>query len=154
MNNLNNERRVDKKNLHKKLAETIVSKLRDENFSSYLDAKEHARSITLNEYLSKPKKSGIDQNLEALQTERFMFLNGLTEEQLNALDKLILNLLDNSAFNFLREVEENICSQTSIGLTIENEKVENIQSEFLSGTLFGEYFLWVKEHSKFGTFQN
>jgi len=38
-------------------------------------------------------------------------------------------------------------------LTINGKKVENINTEFLSGTLFGEYFLWIEKNSKFGEFQ-
>lgn len=145
---------MNKRALHKKLAETVVSKLRDENYAGYLHLKNQACSVSPNDHFSDHTNSLTDDHLQKLHMERLNFIRSLNEEQLLALDKLVLNMLDNTAFNFLREIEENLHSDNSLGLTIANEKVETIQSEFLSGSLFGEYFLWIKEHSKYGTFQH
>jgi hypothetical protein len=78
----------------------------------------------------------------------------LNEEQLEILDRMMLNLIDNTAFNFLREVEENLDEDESIGLTINGVTVEEITQEFLSGTMFGEYFLWIEKNNKYGKFQH
>lgn len=77
----------------------------------------------------------------------------MTSKQIEQLDKLILSTLDSTAFNFLREVEENLMKDKSIGLTIENQEIEQLTKGLLSGTLFGEYFLWCEQKSKFGKFQ-
>lgn len=147
---------MDKELLHKKLAEIMVAKLRDENYDSYIKTKEHARSMSLTEYENTKKNPNLDQDLQKLRDERFKFLNSLNEEQIKVLDRLILGSLDNTAFNFLREMEENLCQCEGrpVGLTIDGKNLESIQDELLSGTLFGEYFLWVEENSKYGPFQH
>ena len=91
---------MDKELLHKKLAKTIVAKLRDENYDSYIKTKEHARSMSLTEYENTPKNPNLGPELQKLRDERFKFLNSLSEEQIKALDKLVLSSLDNTAFIF------------------------------------------------------
>ena len=66
---------------------------------------------------------------------------------------MILSTLDLTTFNFLREVQENLFEDNSIGLTIESQKIEELTKHLLSGTLFGEYFLWCEQKSKFGKYQ-
>lgn len=63
-------------------------------------------------------------------------------------------MLDNAAFNFLREIEENYIDNNSIGITFKEKEVENIYNQFLSGTFFGEYFLWLEKFSSYGKFQH
>jgi hypothetical protein len=78
----------------------------------------------------------------------------LTDTQKEQLDRLILKILDETAFGFLREVEESeLMNSRTIGFTYEGEDIEGIRDEFLSGTYFGEYFLWVKNFSKYGDVQ-
>ena len=103
--------------------------------------------------LNYQKKKNLLPEFQKLNDERFEFFNSLTEKQTETLNRIVLNILDSTAFNFLREVEENLDENKSIGMTINGKKVENISSELLSGTLFGEYFLWVEKNSKFGEFQ-
>jgi hypothetical protein len=132
----------------------IIKKLRDENFDFYLNQKEFANSLTKEDYYKKPRNLSYDPELQKNDDDRFEFLNGLNENQLKQLDKLILGLLDYTAFNFLREAEENLLRNKSIGFTIDGLKVENLTFELLSGTLFGEYLDWCEEKSKFGKYQH
>ena len=145
---------MDKKEYYERLGKILVSKLRDENFQYYLQLKEYAQSISLTEYLEKPRNPNYAPELQQIDDDRFKFLNSLDKEQSKALDQLILSLLDNTAFNFLREVEENLHQSSSVGITVDGLKVEEIQQELLSGTLFGEYLLWIDKNSKHGPFQH
>ena len=144
---------MDKKSSYKELAETVVAKLRDENYANYLATRNYARSMTLTEYLSLPRNPGYASEYQQRDDERFGLLNSLSAEQSDALDRLILSTLDNAAFNFLRKIEENKAEGKGVGLTIDGKNL-NIQDELQSGTLFGEYFLWVEENSKYGPFQH
>ncbi len=139
---------------YKKLGEILTRKLRDENYKTYLERKKYAKSISIEEYRQIPRNPNYSEEFKKLDDERFEFLNSLNDKQLRTLDKLMLNLLDETAFNFLREIEENLEENESIGLTIEGEKVEKMTNELLSGSLFGEYFLWIEENSKYGKFQH
>jgi hypothetical protein len=139
---------------YKKLGRILTQKLRDENYEAYLERKKYAKSMSIEEYEKLPKNPNYAPEFQKLDDERFEFLNSLNEEQLKILDRLMLNLLDDAAFNFLREIEENLDEDESIGLTIEGEKVEKITHEFLSGTMFGEYFLWIENNSKYGKYQH
>lgn len=131
----------------------LVKKLRDENYSNYLKQSNSARSITLNEYYSLPKNSEYDPKLQKIDDDRFEFMNSLNDKQKEQLDKLILKTLDEASFNFLREVEESFYDNKSIGLTYKGNLVEDIYNEFLSGTFFGEYFIWINKFSKYGEYQ-
>ncbi|WP_109436995.1 MULTISPECIES: hypothetical protein [Aquimarina] len=139
---------------YKELAEIIVRKLRDENFETFSKSMDFAKSISSEKYWKKPRNPNLDKELQKLQDERFDFLNRLSQKDSEILKRIILSVLDSSAFNFLREIEENLEENESIGLTINGEKVENITTELFSGTLFGEYFLWLEKNSKYGEFQN
>ena len=138
---------------YKELGEIIVKKLRDENFDYYIKNKDFGKSMSAKEYSELSKNPNLAPELQKLKDERFEFFNNLNEKQIETLNRLILNILDSTAFNFLREIEENLDYNESIGLTMNGEKVEEIIPEFLSGTLFGEYFLWIEKNSKFGGFQ-
>ncbi|WP_298545665.1 hypothetical protein [uncultured Aquimarina sp.] len=138
---------------HNELAEIIVKKLRDENFEQFLKSKDYAKSMSSEKYWKKPRNPNLDKELQKLLDERFDFLNRLSERDSGILERMILNILDSTAFNFLREIEENLEENKSIGLSINGEKVEKITTELLSGTLFGEYFLWLEKNSKYGNFQ-
>lgn len=141
---------MDKTLLYEEFGQVIVRKLRDENYAYYEYLREFGRSMTLEEFAKAPKKRQLAADLQQLEDERFEFFNGLNPSQLEVLNRLILHLLDGTAFNFLREVEENLDQKTSIGMTINGEKIEHLSSELLSGTLFGEYFLWLEKYSKYG----
>ena len=138
---------------YKELGEIIVKKFRDENFEYYVKNRDFGKSMSEKEYSELTRNPKIAPELQQLKDERFEFFNGLNEKQTEVLNRIILNVLDTSAFNFLREVEENLNEDKCIGLTINGKNVESITSEFLSGTLFGEYFLWTEKNSKFGKFQ-
>lgn len=137
---------------YNKLGEILVEKLRDESFTNYLELKNYVNSNLESNFKEKSKPNIIDE-LEKIENEREEFISSLNDKQQKALDKLILNILDTSAFNFLKEIEENLDDNNSIGLTINGKLIENITTQFLSGTLFGEYFLWLEKNSKYGKFQ-
>ncbi|NND77804.1 MAG: hypothetical protein HKN39_06440 [Flavobacteriales bacterium] len=139
---------------YKKLGQILSQKLRDENYKAYLERKEYAKSMSLEEYKQLPRNSNYAPGFQKLDDERFEFLNSLNEGQLEILDRMMLSLLDNTAFNFLREIEEYLDEDESIGITIDGVNVEKITQEFLSGTMFGEYFLWIENYSKYGKFQH
>ncbi|GAB1308546.1 hypothetical protein KH5_12290 [Urechidicola sp. KH5] len=138
---------------YKDLGEIIVRKLRDENFKYYEKNRDFGKSMSEKEYSELPRNPNLAPEFQKLKDERFEFFNGLNERQIEILNRLVLNILDSTAFNFLREIEENLNNNKSLGLTINGQEVENITTELLSGTLFGEYFLWTEKNSKFGEFQ-
>ncbi len=138
---------------HDDFGQKIVEKLRDENYSNYLKMADSIRKITLDDYNNLPKKEGYDPELQKIDDERFEFINGLSDQQKEQLDKLILMTLDATAFNFLREIEEGYFDNKSIGLLFQGGLLEEIYNEFLSGTFFGEYFLWIEKFSKYDKFQ-
>lgn len=138
---------------YKEIGEIIVKKLRDENFEYYIKNRDFGKSMSEKEYSELSRNPNLAPELQQLKDERFDFFNSLNEKQIGILNRLILNILDSTAFNFLREIEENLDYNKSIGLTVNGEKIEEIMPEFLSGTLFGEYFLWTEKNSKFGRFQ-
>lgn len=140
------------KNYHE-LGEIIVKKLRDENFERYAKNRDFGKSMTGKEYSELPRNPNLAPEFQELKDERFEFFNGLNERQTEILNRLVLNILDSTAFNLLREIEENLNRNKSLGITINGQEVEEITTEFLSGTLFGEYFLWTEKNSKFGEFQ-
>ena len=131
----------------------IVTKLRDENFEYYLSLREKADSMSIKEYYNLPRNPNYAPELQKIDDDRFELLNSLNEFQKQTLDKLILNILDFTSFNFLREVEENLDEDKSLGLTINGNKIEENTNHLLSGTLFGEYFLWCENLSKYGEYQ-
>ena len=139
---------------HDDFGRKIVEKLRDENYDNYLNQADSARKISLKEYHDLPKNEEYDPNLKKIEDERFEFINGLSDKQKEQLDKLILQTLDATAFNFLREIEEGLHDNKSIGLTFQGSSIAEIYNEFLSGTFFGEYFLWLEKFSKHGEFQH
>ena len=42
----------------------------------------------------------------------------------------------------------------SIGLIYKGKEISSIYNEFLSGTFFGEYFLWAENYSLYGKVQD
>lgn len=144
---------MDFSNNYNALGKILVQKLRDENYEYYLQMKEQAQSKTSEEYYNEPRNTNLDNVTQSLMDERFDLLNSLESKHIKTLDRLILNILDSTAFNMLREVEENLHEDKSLGLSINGEPVETLQMELLSGTLFGEYFLWLEKNSKHGEFQ-
>ncbi len=141
------------KNKYESFGKTLVKKLRDENYNSYLKQTDLARKISLKEYFDLPRNEEYDPKLQKIDDERFEFINGLNDKQKEQLDKLILKMLDETAFNFLREIEESYHFKESICLVFEGNSVGSIYNEFLSGTFFGEYFLWINQFSEYGEYQ-
>jgi len=131
----------------------IINKLRNEKYEFYLSQKDFSQSTTIEEYYQKPRNPNYDPESQKTDDERFEFFSGLSSIQIEQLDRLILSTLDSTAFNFLREVEENLLTDKSIGMTIEKHNIEQLTKELLSGTLFGEYFLWCEQKSRFGKYQ-
>lgn len=144
---------MEKSKNHKEFAEIIVRKLRDENFEYFKENMDFAQKMSSEEYAKIARNPNLNPELQKLEDERFDFLNRLSKSDSEVLSRLILNLLDSTTFNFLREIEENLGEESSIGMTINGQNIENITNEFLSGTLFGEYFLWLDQYSKNGRFQ-
>lgn len=131
----------------------IVKKLRDENFQHFLNFLNYSKSMSLEEY-DKIKNENIDDELRKNGDNSFKFLNSLDDFQVEELKKLALRLLDSTAFNFLREIEENYIDDESLGLTFKGDDIKGIYNKFLSGTFFGEYFLWLERFSSYGNFQH
>ena len=136
------------------LGEIIVKKLRDENFKHFLNSLTYSKSISLEEYNKIPKNNNILEEFRKNTDNNFKFLNSLDGFQTEELKKLILRVLDNTAFNFLREIEENYIDDRSIGLSFRGNDIKEIYDKFLSGTFFGEYFLWLEKFSSYGKFQH
>tara|TARA_R110001583_G_scaffold60219_13_gene179047 strand:- start:1335 stop:1772 length:438 start_codon:yes stop_codon:yes gene_type:complete len=140
-------------NKYNEFGKKIVEKLRDENYKSYLKQNKLPREISLEEYYKLPRNNEYDPSLQKIDDERFEFINSLSNKQKAQLDKLILKTLDESAYNLLRTIEEDFFTKKSIGLTYEGKSLEEIYGEFLSGSFFGEYFLWIGKFSGYGGYQ-
>lgn len=134
---------------YKDLASVVVRKFRDENFKNYLTFKNYCLETSKEDFQARNAHS-----FSSFEKERYHLYNALTPEQNEALDRLVLNQLDSTAFNVLREIEENLDADTSIGLTINGNPIEKVTREFWSGTCFGEYFKWIEQESKFGEYQH
>lgn len=141
-------------NLHKSFAKLIVKEFRDKNYANYLKNAQFSRSITLDEYSNLPKNEDYDKELQKTDDNRFEFINSLNEKQKKQLDLLILKTLDEVAFNFLKEVDQDYHFKEKLGLTFKGKNIDNIYNDFLSGSFFGEYFLWLEKFSKFGKYQH
>lgn len=135
------------------LAKTVVEKFRDENFKIYKEYQTYCLETTKEEFHKNinPNKAKEFLNNEK---ERYELYNSLNSIQLKTLDRLVLNTLDHSAFNVLREVEEKLETDEGIGLSINGKSIEKINHEFLSGSCFGEYFKWLEDRSEFGNYQH
>lgn len=132
----------------------IIESLRDQNFENYKMLLDYSQSMTLEEYNNLPKNPNIDKNIQKNIDDNFKFLNSLNLFQKEQLNKLILKTLDETAFIFLREIEEGLIDDDSIGLIYKGKEISNIYNEFLSGTFFGEYFLWAENYSLYGKVQD
>ena len=110
--------------------------------------------MTLEAYNNLPKNPNIDKNIQKNIDDNFKFLNSLNLFQKEQLNKLILKTLDETAFIFLREIEEGLIDDDSIGLIYKGKEISSIYNEFLSGTFFGEYFLWAENYSLYGKVQD
>ncbi|TGV03797.1 hypothetical protein [Flavivirga rizhaonensis] len=108
---------------YRELGEIIVKKLRDENFEYYIKNRDFGKSMTVKEYSELPRNPNLAPEFQKLKDERFEFFNGLNEKQTEALNRLILNILNSTAFNFLRKIEENLDDNKSLGLTINGKKL-------------------------------
>jgi len=128
----------------------IIENFRDKNYKSYKQLLEYSQSMTLEEYDNIHKNPNIDKKIQENVDNSFKFLNSLNKFQTEQLNKLVLKTLDDTAFFFLREIEEGLIINESIGLTYKGKEISNIYNEFLSGTFFGEYFLWAENYSLYG----
>lgn len=138
---------------YKELAKIIVGKFRDENFKVYKEYQTYCLQTSNEEFRKNSNPNKAQEFLEN-ESERFELYNSLNPDQLKVLDKLILNTLDHTAFNVLREIEEKLETNEGIGLTVNGKRIEEFNNEFLSGTCFGEYFKWIEDESEFGNFQH
>lgn len=143
---------MDNKNMD--FAKKIVTKLRDEVYASYLSSSIEARNMSLKEYYELPRNVNYDKKLQKIDDDRFEFINGLSDFQKEQLDILILSILDQCAFNLLSEIEDDYHFEEGIGLTFKGKSLESIYDNLLSGTFFGEYFLWVEKFSEYGEYQH
>ena len=144
---------METKKKYDDLGKILVNKLRDENFATYLEYKKYASEMTIDEYGKLARNPDYDSELQNIEDERFGFFKSLDKNQRGQLDKLILSVIDATAFNFLREIEERMLDDNGLGLIFDNKDIDPIYSKFLSGTFFGEYFLWIEKHSNYGNFQ-
>lgn len=141
------------KDKYNSLGKLIVKKLRDETYDNYKKEIDNSKSLSVEEYYQLPRNTEYDKNLQNIEDERFEFFKSLNEKQKEQLDKLILKTLDETAFNILREIEDGHSLGESISLKFNNTCIDDIYDEFLSGTFYGEYFLWLKSFSDFGEYQ-
>lgn len=132
----------------------IIRSLRDNTYKNYEQLLNYSQSMTLDEYKNLPKNPNIDEKIQENIDDSFKFLNSLNSFQTKQLSKLILKTLDDTAFIFLREIEEGLIDNDSIGLTYKGKDIKHIYNEFLSGTFFGEYFLWAENYSLYGKVQD
>jgi len=82
------------------LGKIIVKKLRDENFENYIKIRDYGKSVSKNEYYELSKNPNLAPEIQKLNDERFEFFNSLNETQTEILNRIILNILDSSSFNF------------------------------------------------------
>ncbi len=141
------------KDKYNSLGKLIVKKLRDETYDNYKKEIDNSKSLSVEEYYQLPRNIEYDKNLQNIEDERFEFFKSLNEKQKEQLDKLILKTLDETAFNILREIEDGHSLGESISLKFNNTSIDDVYDEFLSGTFYGEYFLWLKSFSDFGEYQ-
>ena len=121
--------------------------MRDEAILLYESHKQNAKTKSLN---TNQAKEFLD-----LEKERQKLIRGLKKSEIAALDKLILNIVDNAAFTLLRGIQESMddCDGTeNIELKIDGKKANEL--DLTSGSLFGDYFDWIQRFSRYGEFQH
>jgi hypothetical protein len=80
--------------------------MRDENFENYIRIRDYGKSMCMEQYSELPRNSNLAPEFQKLNDELFEFFNSLNEVQTESLNRIILNILDSSSFNFLRGIEE------------------------------------------------
>jgi|GEM_PF-2477972 len=134
-----------------KFGRTITRIFRSDNYESYLTERNYHRSQGVEELRNKLSPH-LDSATKNLMLQKSTFYNSLTIEQIQVLDKLVLGILDNTAFNVMRALDENNINESGISLTIDNVYVRELPL-IGNGNLSGEYFDWVERFSKYGEFQ-
>tara|TARA_R110000764_G_scaffold232047_1_gene324026 strand:- start:55 stop:894 length:840 start_codon:yes stop_codon:yes gene_type:complete len=130
-----------------RLGKFIIHQMRDEAILLYESHKQNAKTKSLN---SNQTKEFLD-----LEKERQKLIRGLKKSEIAALDKLILNIVDNAAFTLLRGIQESMddCDGTeNVELKIDGKKANEL--DLTSGSLFGDYFDWIQRFSRYGEFQH
>jgi len=79
---------------YEKFGRLIVSKLRDEVYSNYLEESTNTRLTSKVAYYKKDRNPNYDSDFQKTDDERFEFFNSLNENQKEQLDKLILKTID------------------------------------------------------------
>ena len=128
----------------------VVEAFREAQYDTFLEQKEHILKVGYNKYVADINPN-ISTDLKALMIERALFFTSLTDEQNKILDKIILNMLDFTAFNVMRTIEENNSGITDFSVLVDNQDATKLP--LIGGSLFGEYFDWVERFSKYGEFQ-
>ncbi|WP_258100195.1 hypothetical protein [Marinoscillum pacificum] len=131
------------RNLEDRFGKFLIKGMREEPLEMYESIKKNALNGKANKFLH-PDLVQRANDLDSL-------VQSLNVTQLEQLDRLIKVIVDNAAFSTLREFQEALdeCDGTEkIDLRIEGQKVTEL--DLLSGSLFGEYLLWVEKFSNFG----
>lgn len=129
--------------LEDRLGRFLVNGLREEPLGIYFALKENA--------LKNAIPSHFSEELKSERLREYELFKSLDEKQLMLLDTLMKSIIDNTAFSILREIQEAMdecVGKEKIKLTIDGQKSTSL--DLLSGTLFGEYLLWVDKFSKYG----
>lgn len=98
-----------------------------------------------------------DEQLRQTEIERKKLLDSLTPDQIRTLDKLLLSTIDNFAFCLLREFQENKNARyhsDSFDIVINGKTTLQMEKDLISGNLFGDYFTWIEQNSRYGGFQH
>ena len=136
-----------------KLGKAVVKYFRDENYQNFIDSKEQVFSMGISEFMNKINSTTMADEFKNLLIERAKLYSELTKEQNEALDRLVLSLLDSVTFNVMRALDENIKEETGIELKIDNIDAEDLKL-IGNGMLSGEIFDWYPRFSKFGQCQH
>ena len=128
----------------------IVEIFRETQYDSFLEQKEYILKVGYDKYVASINPN-ISMDLKTPMIERASFFASLTDEQNKILNKLVLSILDSTAFNVMRAIEENNSEITDFSVLVGNKNVTKLP--LIGGSLFGEYFDWVKRFSKYGEFQ-
>lgn len=131
-----------------KFGEFVMAKCRDEIMDGH-------NSLKLSDY--KNFENIGDEQLRVTLTERKQLLDSLTSEQMQTLDKLILSTVDNFAFCFLRQLQENKSKNygnNTFDIIVNGRTSFEMERDLISGNLFGDYLAWVERKSKYGAFQH
>ncbi len=82
--------------------------------------------------------------------QKHNLLASLDEKQQAIVDEYILTLIDGHAFNFGKFIDEEVCFDHSIQITVNGKTCNEITLDLMgNGNFSGEYFDWVPRFSEF-----